>query len=213
MKDALLFLFLFLLSIIHHAFQSPSKPTPFQSIDISNDALLGLKEFGSQAINRHPFQLFSCIRVRLPLDSVSRAISHPFQQQVSALRSFRRLSSILPHIRSLRGNTLTAIAGTCDGVQLEPFLRDSQLPLLHASLRAKCVRSLRGLWTINKRAINTVATLHSFIPSFQPLLSHIQLCVVSRVDAHFHSDDGWLCVEGHQLYRYCDGAPRRSGVD
>ena len=213
MKDVLLFLFLFLLSIIHHAFQYPSEPTPFQSIDISNDALLGLKEFGSQAINRHPFQLFSCIRVRLPLDPVSRVISHPFQQQVSTLRSFRRLSSILPLFRSLWGNSILPIAGTRDGVQLEPFLRDSQLPLLHASLRAKCVRSLRGLWTINKRAIYTVATLHSFVSSFQPLLSQVQLCIVSRVDAHFHSDDGWLCVEGHQLYRYCDGAQRRSGVD
>ena len=213
MKDALLFLFLFLLSIIHHAFQYPNEPNPFQSIDISNDALLGLKEFGSHAINRYPVQLFSCIRVRLPLDSVSRAISHPFQQQVSTLRSFRRLSSILPLFRSLWGNSIATIAGTRDGMQLEPFLRDSQLPLLHASLRAKCVRSLRGLWTINKRAINTVATLHSFIPSFRSFLSQIQLCVVSRVDAHFHSDDGWLCVEGHQLYRYCDGAQRRSGVD
>ena len=213
MKDVLLFLFLFLLSIIHHAFQYPSEPTPFQSIDISNDALLGLKEFGSQAINRHSIQLYSCIRVRLPLDPVSRAISRPFQQQICTLRSFRRLSTVLPCFRSLRGITIATIAGTRDGMQLEPFLRDSQLPLFYAPIRAKRVHSLRGLWTINKRAINTVAALHSFVSSFQPLLSQVQLCIVSRVDAHFHSDDGWLCVEGHQLYRYCDGAQRRSGVD
>lgn len=213
MKDALLFLFLFLLSIVQHAFQYPSKPTPFQSIDISNDALLGLKEFGSQAINRHSIQPFSCIRVRLPLDSVSRAISHSFQQQVSALCPFRRVSFILPLFRSLWGNSIAPIAGTRNGVQLEPFLRDSQLPLFHPPIRAKYIHSLRGLRTINEGAICTVATLHALVPSFRPLLSQIQLCIVSRVDAHFHSDDGWLCVEGHQLYRYCDGAPRRSGVD